>query len=33
MAAEGVEVTIEQIDKKFNSGKPVIRTEKGSFNL
>ena len=28
IAAEGVEVTIEQIDKKFNSNKPVIRTEK-----
>ena len=33
IAAEGVEVTIEQIDRKFNSGKPVIRTEKGDFNL
>ncbi len=33
IAAEGVEVTIEQIDKKFNSNKPVIRTEKGDFNL
>ena len=33
IAAEGVEVTIEQIDKKFNSNKPVIRTEKGNFNL
>ena len=33
IAAEGVEVTIEQIDKKFNSGKPIIRTEKGDFNL
>lgn len=33
IALEGVEVTIEQIDKKFNSNKPVIRTEKGDFNL
>ncbi len=33
IANEGVEVTIEQIDKKFNSGKPIIRTEKGEFNL
>lgn len=33
IAAEGVEVTIEQIDRKFNSNKPVIRTEKGEFNL
>ena len=33
IAAEGVEVTIEQIDKKFNSNKPIIRTEKGDFNL
>lgn len=33
IAAKGVEVTIEQIDRKFNSGKPVIRTEKGDFNL
>ena len=33
IAAEGVEVTIEQIDRKFNSNKPVIRTEKGDFNL
>ena len=33
IATEGVEVTIEQIDRKFNSNKPVIRTEKGEFNL
>ncbi len=33
IAAEGVEVTIEQIDKKFSSSKPIIRTEKGDFNL
>ena len=33
IASEGVEVTIEQIDKKFNSSKPIIRTEKGDFNL
>lgn len=33
IAAEGVEVTTEQIDKKFNSNKPIIRTEKGNFNL
>ncbi|WP_410497009.1 ParM/StbA family protein [Cellulosilyticum sp. ST5] len=33
IAAEGVEVTIEQIDKRFNSNKPIIRTEKGDFNL
>ena len=33
IASEGVEVTIEQIDKKFQSNKPVIRTEKGDFNL
>lgn len=33
IASEGVEVTIEQIDKKFQSNKPVIRTEKGEFNL
>lgn len=30
---EGVEVTIEQIDKKSNSNKPVIRTEKEELNL
>ena len=33
IAAEGVEVSIEQIDRRFNSNKPVIRTEKGEFNL
>lgn len=33
IATEGVEVSIEQIDRKFNSNKPVIRTEKGEFNL
>ena len=33
IVAEGVEVTIEQIDKRFNSNKPIIRTEKGDFNL
>ena len=33
IAAEGVEVSIEQIDRKFNSNKPIIRTEKGEFNL
>ena len=33
IASEGVEVTIEQIDKKFQSNKPIIRTEKGGFNL
>ena len=33
IASEGVEVTIEQIDKKFQSNKPIIRTEKGNFNL
>ena len=33
IAAEGVEVTIEQIDKKIKSNKPLIRTEKGEFNL
>lgn len=33
IASEGVEVTIEQIDKKFQSNKPVIRKEKGDFNL
>ena len=33
IAAEGVEVTIEQIDRKFNSNKPIIRTEKGEFDL
>lgn len=33
IASEGVEVTIEQIDKKLQSNKPVIRTEKGEFNL
>ncbi len=33
IAQEGVEVTIEQIDRKFNSNKPIIRTEKGEFNL
>lgn len=33
IAAEGVEVTVEQIDKKFQANKPVIRTEKGEFNL
>ena len=29
---EGVEVSIEQIDRKFNGNK-VVRTEKGEFNL
>ena len=33
IAAEGVEVTIEQIDRKFNCNKPIIRTEKGKFHL
>lgn len=33
IATEGVEVTIEQIDRKFNSNRAVIRTEKGEFNL
>lgn len=33
IAAEGVEVSIEQIDRKFNSNKPIIRTEKGEFSL
>lgn len=33
IADEGVEVTIEQIDKKFQSNKAVIRTEKSDFNL
>lgn len=33
IASEGVEVTIEQIDKKFQSNKPIIRSEKGDFNL
>ena len=33
IAAEGVEVTIEQIDRKLNSNKPIIRTEKSEFNL
>ncbi|MBC8579993.1 ParM/StbA family protein [Zhenhengia yiwuensis] len=33
IASEGVEVTIEQIDKKLQSNKPIIRTEKGDFNL
>ncbi|WP_337531830.1 ParM/StbA family protein [Zhenhengia sp.] len=33
IASEGVEVTIEQIDKKFQSNKSIIRTEKGDFNL
>ena len=33
IASEGVEVTIEQIDRRFNSNKPIIRTEKGEFNL
>lgn len=33
IAQNGVEVSIEDINKKFNSKKPVIRTEKGDFNL
>ena len=33
IVTEGVEVTIEQIDRKLNSNKPIIRTEKGDFNL
>lgn len=33
IAAEGVEVSVEQIDRRFNSNRPVIRTEKGEFNL
>ena len=33
IVAEGVEVSVEQIDRKFNSNKPIIRTEKGEFNL
>ena len=33
IASEGVEVSIEQIDRKFNTNKPIIRTEKGEFNL
>lgn len=33
IASEGIEVTIEQIDRKFQSNKPIIRTEKGDFNL
>ena len=32
IAQEGVEVSIEQIDRKFNGNK-VVRTEKGEFNL
>jgi len=33
IADEGVEVTIEQIDRRVNGNKPIIRTEKGEFNL
>ena len=33
IALEGVEVTIQQIDKKLNSNRPIIRTERGEFNL
>ena len=33
IAAQGVEVSIEEIDRKFKSDKPIIRTEKGDFDL
>ena len=33
IAAEGVEVTIEQIDRRIRANNPIIRTEKGEFNL
>lgn len=33
IAKEGVDVSIEYIDKKFKSASPVIRTEKGDYNL
>ena len=33
IAQQGVEVSIEEIDKRINGNKPVIRTEKGDYNL
>lgn len=33
IAQQGVAVSIEDIDKKFKSGSPVFRTEKGEYNL
>nr|WP_302597405.1 ParM/StbA family protein [uncultured Cellulosilyticum sp.] len=33
IAQQGVEVTIEYIDKRFKSDTPVIRTEQGDYNL
>lgn len=33
IAQQGVEVSIEYIDKRFQSASPVVRTEKGDYNL
>lgn len=33
IASEDVEVTIQWIDRRFQSNKPIIRIEKGDFNL
>lgn len=33
IALEGVDVSIEEIDKRFKTSNPVIRTEKGDYNL
>ena len=33
IAQQGVDVSIEYIDKRFKSDNPVIRTEKGDYNL
>ena len=33
IALQGVEVSIEDIDKRFKSENPVIRTEQGEYNL
>lgn len=33
IALQGVDVNIEEIDKRFKSPNPVIRTEKGEYNL
>lgn len=33
ISQDGVDVTIEEIDKRFASAKPIIRTEKGEYDL
>lgn len=33
IAQQGVDVSIEYIDKRFKSANPVVRTEKGDYNL